>query len=407
MKIRSITYFDNLQWPLDKERLREAGEFIKKAKDAFQEAGFEIQTTRLATPPFGLILGDRLWDEISNYATSLEEELIGRGFDFISIGPALPDIPESYSVLTQVLGDTENVFTAGIVTSAQHGIDLAAIKACAQVIKNCAGISPDGFTNLRFAALANVPPGSPFFPAAYHLYGENPAFSIATEAADLAVSAFENTIELDDGRQKLVQSVETLAKTITRIGKDLTEQTKIKFAGIDFSLAPFPRPEQSIGTAIEQLGGGPFGAPGTLAAVGILADALAQAQFEKVGFNGIMLPIMEDSVLAQRVAEDQTAVSDLLLFSAVCGTGLDTIPLPGDVSIEQLYATLLDLGVLSQRLNKPLTARLMPIPGKEAGTLTEFDFEYFANTRIMDIGDHPLAGVLAGDESFMVRTIKP
>jgi hypothetical protein len=49
----------------------------------------------------------------------------------------------------------------------------------------------------------------------------------------------------------------------------------------------------------------------------------------------------------------------------------------------------------------------MPIPGKEAGTLTEFDFEYFANTRIMDIGDHPLAGVLAGDESFMVRTIKP
>ena len=31
-----------------------------------------------------------------------------------------------------------------------------------------ASLSPDGFTNLRFAALANVPAGTPFFPAAYH-----------------------------------------------------------------------------------------------------------------------------------------------------------------------------------------------------------------------------------------------
>jgi uncharacterized protein (UPF0210 family) len=33
--------------------------------------------------------------------------------------------------------------------------------------------------------------------------------------------------------------------------------------------------------------------------------------------------------------------------------------------------------------DKPLTARLMPIPGKAAGDMTDFSFSYFANARIL------------------------
>lgn len=405
MKIRSITYFDDLGWPFDEERLSQASAFITEAKSFYQEAGFEVQTTRFATSPFGLILGERLQEEILDFAKSLEDKLIDHSFGYISIGPASPNIPGSFEVIEQVLRNTESIFTAGIISSNQHGIDLSAIKACAQIIKNCAEISPDGFTNLRFAALANVLPGTPFFPAAYHQQGTGPAFSIATEAADLAISAFEVITDLDDGRQKLIKSVETFSRTFARIGKELMDRSNINFAGIDFTLAPFPQPDKSIGTAIEQLSGVPFGAPGTLAAVGLLADALSQGRFQKVGFNGIMLPIMEDFILAKRVSEGWVAISELLLYSAVCGIGLDTIPLPGDVSEDQLYAILLDLAMLSQRLNKPLTARLMPIPGREAGDHTEFDFEYFANTRIMNIEDHPLTGVLAGNKAFKVDSI--
>ncbi|MCI0474746.1 MAG: DUF711 family protein, partial [Anaerolineales bacterium] len=75
----------------------------------------------------------------------------------------------------------------------------------------------------------------------------------------------------------------------------------------------------------------------------------------------------------------------LLLYSTVCGTGLDTIPLPGDTSVDALAAILLDLATLAVKLNKPLTARLMPIPGLRAGDATHFDFEYFANARVMDV----------------------
>jgi uncharacterized protein (UPF0210 family) len=114
----------------------------------------------------------------------------------------------------------------------------------------------------------------------------------------------------------------------------------------------------------------------------------------------LMMPVLEDATLARRAADGSLAVMDLLLYSAVCGTGLDTIPLPGDTSAEQLSVVLLDLASLSLRLAKPLTARLMPIPGKKAGDPTGFDFAYFANSRVMPLRAVALEGFLGGNEAF-------
>ena len=101
-------------------------------------------------------------------------------------------------------------------------------------------------------------------------------------------------------------------------------------------------------------------------------------------------------------------VKDLLLYSTVCGTGLDTVPLPGDVTVEQLYALLLDLAALALRLGKPLTARLMPIPGKAAGDEIHFNWDYFADGRVMALPAQPLRGVFAGSENFQLnpRSVK-
>ena len=120
-------------------------------------------------------------------------------------------------------------------------------------------------------------------------------------------------------------------------------------------------------------------------------------------FSGLMLPVLEDATLAKRAAEGNLSVKDLLMYSAVCGTGLDTVPVPGDASVEQIAALLLDVAALSQRLGKPLTARLMPVPGKKAGDRTEFDFPFFANSRVLGIQAEPLEGFLAGDENFLLQ----
>jgi uncharacterized protein (UPF0210 family) len=82
----------------------------------------------------------------------------------------------------------------------------------------------------------------------------------------------------------------------------------------------------------------------------------------------------------------------------VCGCGLDTIPLPGEVSQESLSALLIDLGALALRHNKPLTARLMPIPRKSAGDPIHFDFPYFADSRVMELPAKPLTGLLASSD---------
>jgi uncharacterized protein (UPF0210 family) len=109
-----------------------------------------------------------------------------------------------------------------------------------------------------------------------------------------------------------------------------------------------------------------------------------------------MQPILEDSVLAKRAADGSLTVKDALLYSAVCGTGLDTIPLPGDTTAEQITPLLLDLCALALRLDKPLTARLMPIPTKKAGDETNFEFEFFAPSRVMKLEAEALKNSLSG-----------
>jgi len=407
MKIRSITYFDTLGWPIDDLQVRHAGEFMKIARNMFQDLEFDVQTTRLASAPFPLILREGNLRETVDFAVSLEEEILTSGFDYASIGPAIPGIIESFQVIPQVLANTQNIFSAGIISSTEIGIVPRALKQCAKVIKENSHISPDGFGNLRFAALANVPAGSPFLPAAYHEIGSKPGFAIAVEAADLAVSVFDNDADLEAVRMELITSIERIARKLDKIGQKLAVDYNLHFKGIDFSLAPFPTAAQSIGTAVENLGVPGVGYHGSLAAIALLAEALDRAQFPKVGFNGVMLPVLEDTVLAGSAAAGILSVNDLLLYSAVCGTGLDTVPLPGTSSEDQLYAVLLDLAVLAQRLGKPLTARLMPIPGKEAGEATTFDFEFFANSKVMQINAQPLSGYLVDDTDFQIQSRHP
>jgi len=391
MKIRSITYFFNPGWPLDEDKLRVADEFLCNAKSAYQDGGYEVQTTRLATPSFTRILGENQLDETPALANQLASAMESMDVEYVSLGPAVPEMSRSYEVIPEAVAASENVFFSGEMASAEKGISMTALKACAEVIVRAATLSPDGFANLRFTALANVPAGGPFFPAAYH-DDDEPAFALALEAADLAVDAFDGSKTVDDGRKELIRSFEAHGKKLSQIAESLNR----RFLGLDFSLAPFPDDTISLGGAMERFGIPNVGQHGSLAAAAILAESIQRADFPHTGFNGMMMPVLEDSILAQRAAEGMLTVKDLLLYSAVCGTGLDTVPLAGDVSKEQIAALLLDIAALALRLAKPLTARLMPIPGKQAGDKTEFDFAFFANSRVMELDavglDHPFAG---------------
>jgi uncharacterized protein (UPF0210 family) len=192
MKVRSVTYFARLTYPFDEKRIAAAGTFLRSARQSLEAAGLETQTLRLATTPFTQVLGDPTATQVVDMAQALEGICAEGGIDFVSIGPVMADRPdaalEPIHRLPDVLSRTERVFATVALASAERGVNLAAVQASAEAIREVSRNTPKGFGTLRFAALANCPPGSPFFPIAYHDGGPD-RFAFATQAADLATPA--------------------------------------------------------------------------------------------------------------------------------------------------------------------------------------------------------------------------
>jgi uncharacterized protein (UPF0210 family) len=391
MNLRSLTGFLSLTDPLDDSPVRAFGELVRAGRDQFAIAGFPLQTTRIATQPLTEIRPR----DLSQFARDIEAASKSNGIDYAALGAPRGD-DKIADAIPAALTATESVFASVQITSRENGISFAAIQNAAHIICQLADAIPDGFGNFRFAALANCAPHSPFFPVAWH-EGPQPAFAIATEGATLAVEAFSQANNLDEARSNLMQSIERTANNIAAVARSLSQKFAFDFKGIDFSMAPFPDAAHSIGAAIEKLTGAKFGEHGTLFASAFITDCIRRATFPRVGFSGLMLPVLEDSTLAQN--SSRYSLDSLLLYSSVCGTGLDTIPLPGDTTQDALAAILLDLAALAVKLDKPLTARLIPLPGLHAGDMTRYDFKYFANARVMDGGNARL-GILTGNRSY-------
>lgn len=382
MKIRAVTsFYDPLL--LSSNDLQKLARCSHEITSSLSAEGYEVQSQRIATSPFPHWLGAKGTKADQNaMIRNLASTITQLGWQYLSIGPASRANLEDFKVIPELLALTPTVFTAGTIASGDQLFPGAAAAAATVIVENSRA-SKDGFTNLRFAALANVPPYAPFLPAAYGNANESPSIGLAVECADEVVKAFEKTPSIEIARSTLLFKLESSAAKIERLCQKICIEHQVIFRGFDFSPAPYPEDWCSLGKAIESLGITSLGLSGSLAAAAIVASTLDQGKWRKCGFNGLMLPVLEDSILAQRAAIGTLTIKDLLLYSAVCGTGLDTIPLEGNTTAEQLTGLLLDLGALAIRLNKPLTGRLMPIPGKSAGDLTDFDFEFFANSRVM------------------------
>jgi hypothetical protein len=104
------------------------------------------------------------------------------------------------------------------------------------------------------------------------------------------VQAFENARNIEEGRTNLIGEIEKHGKKLAEIAKSL----RVKFYGIDFSLAPFPDDAHSLGNAVEKMGIPKIGLHGSLAAAAILTEAIDRANFPHTGFSGFMQPVLED-----------------------------------------------------------------------------------------------------------------
>lgn len=129
-----------------------------------------------------------------------------------------------------------------------------------------------------------------------------------------------------------------------------------------------------------------FGASGTVEASSLLTRVFKSIKnVDLVGFSGLMLALTEDTGLAEGTTNGNFDIRSLLTYSSVCGIGLDTVPIPGNTSIEKISALMRDTGTMAFRLNKPLTVRVFPVPGLSAGEQTVFESDDLCNCAVLAV----------------------
>jgi uncharacterized protein len=384
-KIRAVTAFVNLDRSQYQPQIADAVKMLKYARTVFESRGFEVQTIRISTQPF---------PQYTNGLTTEQALAFFRNYDAVaeqdkfdaSIGPAMlnPDDSEAQAdLLAEILKNTK-VLNGSLVVAGEDGVRWRAVGAAARVMKKLEQ-TEHSQGNFRFSALALVPPLTPFYPGSYHT-GFGHQFAIALQSANVVAAAFKNAPDLRTAKQNLTESLSAAAFDVEAQAQRIDRDTGWSYTGID--LSPAPDKDVSIGAALEHLTSQPFGSSGTLTAAATVTAAIKDITVKRTGYSGLMLPILEDSRLAQRWSEGNVSIDALLSYSAVCGTGLDTVPLAGDISEERLDLIIGDVASLAFKWHKPLSARLLPVAGKAPGDMTEFDDPYLVNATIQPI-DHP------------------
>ena len=391
--VRTITLGVGAPHPLPAAALGRAARFLRGAHAEMEQAGYTVQTTRIATRPLFTDLAD--WDDVAivAYAAELQARCEAEGIAFCSLGPAPADAPEfpldRLALLPEIVAPHAALNASVQLATIGNGMRYEAARPTAAVIRQLA-THDNGMANFRFAALALCEPGGPFFPQAYHR-GDAWTVSVGLQGAGIVRGALEGLAErvgrgeavLAGARAGVMEALAAAATPVVDHVRDLAARAKFGFTGVD--LSPAPMGDDSIAGAFEAAGLGRFGEPGTLALAAAVTRGIQSSRLVTSGYCGLMLPPLEDRVLGERCAEGLLSVASLLSLSSVCGTGLDTVPLPGDAPVERVAALLMDVAGLAARLRKPLSARLFLVPGMRAGEMTRFDSPYLTNTRVLPL----------------------
>jgi uncharacterized protein (UPF0210 family) len=368
-RIRAVTAFIEIDSNNYAARIEEAQKFLAAAKEALNKAGFEGAGGRITTQPFPQYTKGMKAEDAVAFVNKLREAAQKERSAF-NIGPAMVhdnDDPAAAALLVDILSKVS--VNANLITADDQGIHWNAIRQAAKVIKQLSERSPHGDANFDFGAIAMMKPYGPYYPGSYHI-GKGRAFAVAMEGAEVVGDVFRQYRDPVEAEKHLSSVLDSYAKQIETVATQVARATGWTYEGIDAT--PAPLGDRSIATAIENFVGAPFGSVGTETAAGIITRAVQSTSVKRTGYSGLMIPIMEDNILARRWTEGTYTLDSILAYSAVCAGGVDTLPLPGDVSEEQISRILGDVAWLAYRWNKPLAARLLPAPGKKVGDQTEF-----------------------------------
>ncbi|MFD4015738.1 DUF711 family protein [Streptomyces sindenensis] len=350
------------------------GEKILAISDEITDAGYEVQTVRLSSPALDRPLHH---DRLHARAARLVEGCRRAGVGSASLGVLRPSalVGLEPADVADVLVTHPSLFLAVLVADGAE-VDHAAVAFSGAVVRALA--HRDGEANFRFAAVAHLGANAPLFPGSYSDGGEA-GVSVGLQSAGPLLARAREAAALDlTGATTLTRSwLHEQLDPLDDLLRPACERHGLLFHGFDPS--PACAPDASIGEFLETVGGIRFGSPGTVAACAAVTAGIRSVGLPTVGYAGLMLPVLEDEVLALAWQQGRIDSASVLAYSSVCGAGMDTIPLPASTREHEIVAMIADMAALSARWAKPLSARLMLAPPGADPRRTEFRAEQIIN----------------------------
>lgn len=412
MNIRTLT----LGIPCGPEHLgsnrAEIADFLDTATSCFADAKLEMRTRRILLPlPDEAVQRD--YDRltvIAEQASELCQATDVRWFCLPILTSGNGNYRKLHDALIQIISRCERAFV-NVIAVHKNRIDLQGIQMAGRLINSVSRLSNNGYHNFRLGVSCNCRPHTPFFPFTYH-EGEM-GFSLGLEFAKDLVAIVEThaTENLFEIREALLRFLVAELRRIENCAVRLERNTGLRYYGIDNSLAPFPEDNHSVAVLIEQLGMESFGGNGTLFFTSYLTDLLKEARVKSgirsTGFGGVMYSVLEDAGLGMHNNTKSFSMDSLLAYCAVCGCGLDMVPVPGDVFEEEISSLILDVAAISIVASKPLGVRLLPIPFKQENEFTDFEYDFLVNTRVKAVKNRAVRVEILENKAFQYLANRP
>ncbi|MBM4147670.1 MAG: PFL family protein [Lentisphaerae bacterium] len=374
------------------DRIRmKAGGLLRVCDAVTARYGLRVVNRRVALSPAAALLEDRTVEEAVEIALAMDRAAADVGVDLIGGYSALvqkgmtPGERLLIESLPAVLSRTERVCSSVNIATTRAGINVDAAALLGRIILQVAEATRDrhGFGAGKLVVFANIPEDNPFMAGALLGPGEpDCVVNVGVSGPGVVKRAVDRLVQADPDctLDEIAEEVKHTAFRVTRtgelIGREVAAALGVPFGVVDLSLAPTPRPGDSVGEIYQAMGIRKLGAPGTTAAVALLNDAVkkggAFASSSVGGLSGAFIPVTEDCALSEAVSSGTLTMEKLEAMTAVCSVGLDMILLPGDIEPETISGIILDemaIGVINR---KTTGVRVIPVPGGKVGDKVDF-----------------------------------
>ncbi len=329
--IRSICLFtDN---PSDKSINK-----INQIADVLSNNDFIIQTKRLCSPI-----------SIKNLNKKINNPEIYLSIGTLKYNKALHQLKDFF--------DAPN--TSFNIDLTKELLNINNIKILFEIIKN----KPEKTFNFTYTF--NNPPSSPYFPSAQYIRN---GFSIGLQPTNLSKGC--------SSLEEWLNNTKLVWREIYKLFKD-----DDKFLGIDSSIASLFEKDGSLVKFIKKINKN-FSDSTTTDIYLKITDFIKNENPKPVGLCGLMLPCLEDFVLASEYEKGNFSIERDIYLSLHCGLGVDTYPIGVNEKPGRVLEILNLLQKLSNKYNKPLSARFVSDGEVKIGEKTNFKNQYLKDVKI-------------------------